>query len=72
MNKLLDKAFKEAARLPESEQEALAQWLLAELQAERRWEEAFARSESDLSGLAEEALAEHRRGEAEDLDPDQL
>jgi len=72
MNKLLDKAFKEAARLPESEQEALAQWLLAELEAERRWEEAFAQSESDLSELAEEALAEHRRGEAEDLDPNGL
>jgi len=72
MNKLLDKAFKEAARLPESEQEALAQWLLAELRAERQWEEAFARSGDDLSELAEEALAEHRRGETEDLNPEEL
>ena len=72
MNKLLDKAFKEAARLPESEQEALAQWLLAELQAERQWEEAFARSGDDLSELAEEALAEHRRGDTEDLNPEEL
>ena len=72
MSKLLDKAFEEASKLPESEQEALAQWLLAELESERRWEEAVARSEEKLSGLAEEALAEYRRGKAEDLDPDEL
>jgi hypothetical protein len=48
------------------------EWLLAELESERRWEEALAESEDELSGLAEEALAEYRRGKAEDLDPDAL
>ncbi len=72
MSKLLDKAFKEASKPPESEQKALAQWLLAELESERRWEEALAQSEDKLSGLAEEVLAEYRRGRAEDLDPDEL
>ncbi len=72
MSKLLDRAFEEASKLPESEQEALAQWLLAELESERRWEEALAQSEDKLSELAEEALTEYRRGKAEDFDPDEL
>lgn len=72
MSKLLDKAFEEASKLPESEQEALAQWLLAELESERRWEDALAQSQARLSELAEEALAEYRRGKAQDLDPDEL
>ncbi len=48
-----------ASKLPESEQKALAQWLLAELESERRWEEALVQSEDKLSGLGEEALAEY-------------
>jgi len=52
--------------------EALAQWLLAELESERRWEEALAQTEEGLSELAEEALAEYRRGRTENLDPDKL
>lgn len=72
MSKFLDKAFEEASKLPESEQEALGQWLLAELESERRWEEALAQSEGKLSELAEEALTEYRRGKAEHLDPDKL
>jgi hypothetical protein len=32
---------------------------LAELESERRWEEALVQSEDKLSGLGEEALAEY-------------
>ena len=42
MSKLLDKAFAEASKLSEREQDALAEWLLDELASERRWTEAFA------------------------------
>ncbi len=39
---------------------------------ELRWEEAFARSADTLAQLAEEALAEHRKGLTQVLDPDKL
>ncbi|HEX8071873.1 MAG TPA: hypothetical protein VF546_18135 [Pyrinomonadaceae bacterium] len=58
MTELLEKAFAEAAKLPPEEQDALAAQLLAELQAERRWTEAFARSQDELGRLADEALGE--------------
>lgn len=72
MSKLLEKAFEEASKLPKREQEALAQWLLAELESERRWEERLSESAVDLARLAEEALDEHRRGATEVLDVDEL
>ena len=68
----LEKAFEEAAKLPEDEQEALAVWILEELASERRWIESFSSSQNELSKLANEALAEHREGRTERLDPDGL
>ena len=72
MTKLLEKAFDEAAKLPDDEQDALAQAVLAELASERRWDELFAGSTDMLSELAEEALAEHRAGRTKPLDPGRL
>lgn len=72
MTKTLEKAFTEAARLPEQEQESFAEWMLEELASERRWERAFASSSDQLAKLAAEALAEHAEGKTRELDPDQL
>ncbi len=72
MTKLLERAFAEASKLPPPEQDAFAGWLLKELESETRWEETLAASPDALSQLAAEALSEHRRGETEELDPDQL
>lgn len=72
MTKLLEKAFAEAAKLSESEQEALAAWILEELASERRWEEAFATSADTLARLANEAVTEHQAGNTQELDPDTL
>ena len=72
MTKLLEKAFAEVAKLSESEQEALAAWILEELASERRWEESFASSAGVLARLADEAIAEHRGGQTRPLDPDVL
>ena len=72
MTRLLEQAFAEAARLPEEEQDSLARALLDELASERHWDELFARSHDLLSELAAEALAEHRAGRTEILDPDKL
>jgi len=72
MTRLLEKAFGEAAKLPETEQDAVASWILDELDSERRWDEAFARSQDALSRLASEALAEHHAGKTQMLDMDKL
>ena len=72
MTKLLKKAFAEVSSLPPAEQDAVANWLLAELASERRWDEAFASSQSALERLADEALGDHRAGRTRKLDPDAL
>ncbi len=72
MTKLLEEAFLKASQLSSEEQDALADWLLRELESESRWEKLFFKSQNELSNLAADALAEHRRGETEELDPDRL
>ena len=72
MTKLLERAFKEASKLPEGEQDALGRILLEELASERRWEELFAGSHELLADLADQALAEHRAGQTKKLDPEKL
>ena len=68
MTKLLKQAFARASELPQVDQNALAKWLLEELEADRKWDEAFAASEDVLEMLAAEAIHEHKRGKTEVLD----
>lgn len=72
MTKRLEQALAFASRLPDAEQDALADWLLTEIQDEQRWAEAFRSSQTRLADLADEALAADARGETDDLDPDRL
>ena len=72
MTQLLEKAFKEASKLPVVDQNALAKWVLEELEAEKKWELMFAESEDVLDKLADEALAEHKKGKTKPLDIDCL
>ncbi len=72
MTKLLEKAFEEASKLSELEQNALAKLLLNELTAEKKWEKAFVSSEDILSRLADEAIEEHKQGKTKPLDIDSL
>jgi hypothetical protein len=53
---LLKKAFDAVSRLPDDEQDAMAELLLAELASEEKWEERFAKSQGALSLLAQESL----------------
>jgi hypothetical protein len=46
--------------------------LLDELESERGWGDLFAESRDLLADLADQALAEHRAGRTEKLDPDKL
>ncbi len=72
VTELLEQAFTEASKLPEEEQDVFAAWILEELASEQRWEKAFANSEDVLAKLAEEATAEYRTDQTQELDPDQL
>ena len=69
MTDLLKKAFDARFPATEEEQDAVAEWLLAELAAEEGWEERFAGTHDALSVLAREAAEEHRRGETKELNP---
>lgn len=72
MTQLLEKAFVEASKLGEPEQDALARWILQELESEQRWDELFAESQDELAILAEQALEEYRAGRTQLLDPNDL
>ena len=74
MTQLLQDAFERAAELPQAEQDRFARFLLAELESERRWDELFARPESEdlLELLADEALSEHRAGRTQPLATEDL
>ena len=67
MTKLLEKAIQEVAKLPASEQDALAAIVLEELASEQRWADAFAGSQGELARLAQEALAEYNAGRTKPL-----
>ena len=72
MGKLLEKAIAEASTLPESEQEAIGAWLLAEIESERKWDELFSRSSAVIERMAAQAMREYEAGLTEPLDPDKL
>ena len=68
MTQLLERAFTEASRLPEPEQDAVASLFLAELASERRWSQSFALSQDELAHLADEAPREFAAGETFPMD----
>jgi hypothetical protein len=72
MTKLLERAFSEAGKLAPAEQDLLASRVLAELADEDEFDRAIAASADKLAGLAKDALAEHRAGQTQPLDPDRL
>jgi len=67
MTKLLEKAMQEMAKLPPSEQDAVAAILLEELASEQRWADSFAKSQDQLAKLAQEALSEYNAGRTKPL-----
>ena len=71
MTRLLEEAFKAAAKLSAAEQDALAQAILAEVAAESHWDRRLAETSGELERLADEALREHRRGLTRPLAPDE-
>lgn len=63
MTELLKDVLAKLAKLPAERQNEIAALLLAELEADERWDELFAKSQDKLEALADEALDEDARGE---------
>ena len=72
MTKLLEQAIARVMQLPETEQDAIAAFILEELEDEAPWDRAFSQSQDMLAKLAAEALAEDRAGKTQELDPETL
>ena len=72
MTRLLEQAIEAAGKLPEAEQDTIATIILEELDDERRWSEAFARSQGPLSKLAEKVRADIAAGRVRAIGIDEL
>jgi hypothetical protein len=69
MNKMLERVLAEIEKLPETEQEAIACVILDEIEAERGWEERFARSQDRLADLSRRAGERIAEGGTDSFDP---
>lgn len=67
MTQLLEKALSQVAKLPASEQDAVAAIVIEELASEQRWTDSLAKSQDLLAKLAEKALVDHSAGRTKSL-----
>ena len=65
MTHLLEKALERVRQLPETEQDAIAELIMDELEEEKRWDEAFTKSPETLAKLFAEAESDERAGRIE-------
>lgn len=72
MTELFERAIAVVQTLSESEQDAIAAIILAEIEDEQRWDEAFSRSSDTLAKLTASAMAEYHSGKTQELDPGTL
>jgi hypothetical protein len=72
MTTLLERAVAKAATLTTAEQDVLASRLLVEWADEDDFGRAIAATSDKLAILARRALAEHKAGLTEELDPERL
>jgi hypothetical protein len=72
MTQLLEQALAEVRKLPAPAQDAIAALILEELADERRWDEAFARSQDALTRLAGKVREDVRAGRVRRAAVDEL
>lgn len=72
MTELLKQAIALMQALPETEQDAIASVILAEIEDDQRWDESFLRSPDTLAQLAASAMTEYHAGQTQELDPETL
>jgi hypothetical protein len=72
MTQLLKDAIKQVEKLTTEEQNAIAAMILDELEDDRKWDEAFARSQNRLAQLADKVRADIDEGRVRNLGIDEL
>jgi len=72
MTELLEQAIEHLKSLDANKQDAIATLIMEELEDETKWDAAFASSQSLLSDLAAEAMAEYNAGQTQALNPEAL
>ena len=68
----LQRAFDEASKLPEREQDFIAALVMEGIESERRWDDAFANSQDVLERLDDEAQAHIDAGRLTPIDPERM
>ena len=68
MTALLEKAISRVSGLPSKQQNEIARFVLAEIDAEVKWDTSFKNSQDELATLAGVALADRRRGKTRKMD----
>jgi hypothetical protein len=72
MTQLLQQAIAELHKRPESEQDAIAALILAEINDEGRWDNSFATSQDELARLANKVRDDIQAGRIKDIGIDEL
>ena len=72
MTTLLEQAISEIQKLSKAEQDAIAALILEEISDERKWDEAFARSQDQLARIAAKVREDIQTGRVKDTDIDEL
>lgn len=72
MTTLLETAFEKASALSDIEQNVFAKMFIAEIESEKRWDNAFSESEDLLSQMADSALGDLKDKKTTPLTQNQL
>jgi hypothetical protein len=72
MTRLMEQAIERLRKVPETEQDRLAQFLLNELKEDELWSRSTADHETRLKSLINNVLTDDNQGACEPLDPDRL
>lgn len=72
MTRLMKRAIEELRRVPETQQDGLAQFLLHELAEDKRWAETTAANLGDVDSMIADVLSDDDGGRCESLDADRL
>lgn len=70
MTEKLQRAFEAAAKLPEREQDAIAAQVLANMEAEDRWDASLEEPSEAIDAMLEQARQDFRAGRTTPLDFD--
>ncbi|MFZ5821700.1 MAG: hypothetical protein ACOYYJ_17520 [Chloroflexota bacterium] len=68
VTKKFERVIIKVGELPADEQNALADWILEELEDDLRWQEKFSQSQDLLEKMAVQALKDRARGKTQPLD----